>query len=342
MIKKLKELFYIKKEYCRDSYGIVVKKHIIICICGTKLKIKQNFSEEYKSLYEMFKNINIINNINNDNFIYNLILQYQEPTLFYLKNNSQVYIFTKEFLKQDKDFIYNYLLNTRDSLKYKQIKFLDENHPLYNEHITLSKQGEFCWKYVRKHNGIFKTSLYKENDNIYFKYDFLGLENAIFNDTFTWGNPKPRKYVKGTNLFNIIVSLDEAGQYEIIKKFFDWLFEEFKTDDENYLSQNLADCHFKNFIVADDGKFYFTDYEYASKVPLEKGYLVYYTLSCFKSKFHNENNKMYKYFISLYGLKDKIKTYKNMKLKRLEEFKIKEKDKIKKELANKDLISKYF
>lgn len=304
MADLLKEIFSIGNEYKTDSNGLVKEKRKIINILGIHIKLKRKiFLTNDDRLFLVQKsefNENIIN----------MIMAMGDRSLFYLKVKNTVFIFTKDLLKLDSAFVYNFLkipyFFPRNSY---QFKVLNENCDFYREHIEYTKKGEFCWKYLYRYNSVSITTIYNQNNEIYIKRNILGRENGYFYERFNWADDEPRKFIDGICLDNIVSLAKRDEQIKIIKKLYDFIFENYKIENSELISGRLVDCHFRNFIVSPDATFHYIDAEYKSDIPLEKNYIIFSTLHHYNKEHKNELADLYEYFLDLYKLEDKSSEY---------------------------------
>ena len=272
------------------------KKYRVITILGIKIKIKRTnvieFPEDEELKHEkLMKEILEMTNAN-------------KSKIFYLRyTNRCVYIFTEKFLKEYPDFSFDFLQKPPYMGNGCVFKILKKNSKLYKLHIKKFNDNLLCQKYIRALNGVSATEIKTSDGELIISRDFIGKENAFFIDRWTWGDPKPRKFVNGYNFGDYVEKQSYDEKLKLLKIFYDWLFAEYKTDDPDLISGVVADCHLNNFIMSNDNKFHFIDPEWKSNLPIDKSYCIYWSLMKYG------NYDLYHHFISFYNLKDKSEEY---------------------------------
>lgn len=249
----------------------------------------------------------IIANKNLLQLVYAQLKNSQEDELFYLKNECLVFIFNKNCLELDFKFFQDYILPFGYAGKILEFAILDKNSILYKEHIKRVEDGEFCWKYIDRDYFIGHTFISKDkvSGDVYINSTNLNTVDIPQNNSKIRHlaiNSK-RKYIKGLTVGEYLKNKSFDVQFAIVNKLLDNVFETYKDSKEpNKISGKLFDCHLYNFLVSEDGKFHFIDFDLECTESLEKSYCIYYMLYFY-------NRELYHKMLNHYNCKDNSDYY---------------------------------
>ena len=265
----------------------------IINFFGIKLKFKDIKNEIYRRTVILNRNILQI--------LYNQLALADEEDLFCLREKNIIFIFNKGVLNLDYHFFQDYVALYGFSTDILELIKLDRTSVLYKEHIERLKNGEFCWKYVDRNYYIGHAFLSKEGEDIYINSSYVKEKNLPENDALIHHIPLEtrRKYIKGITVGDYLKNKPIDFQVDVILKLLNYVFETYK-DNENpqRVSGKLLDCHLYNFILGEDGKFYFIDFDLECRQSLERGYCLFFMLYYY-------DRKLYNVLLNKLGYKDK-------------------------------------
>ena len=281
----LKNIIAVTKFY-HDNY-----EYKMIQIFGIRIKYKtrcsnNTFNENQKKLDKFIKLELAKNNIN--------------KSLYRVKYKNVNFIFTKNFLNLNKNFVIDYLTLHKDwNLKFKIEKLYKEKNQFFEREF--SNNVCLC-KYTKKYNFITKNKVILDKD-ILISTNFIGYNDDVELSELQFIEQPTRKYVHGDTLSSYLNKLNYNSQILILTKFFDWIQKTYKYN--NKYSGILWDGNLNQFIY-DGNNFTLIDKEVNYKNGIDFNYVIYITL-------YNFNKSLYDYFINYYALEDMSLEYKNLR-----------------------------
>jgi len=335
---------FIKKIFSVENVCINLKNkkkiYKVICIFGIKFKFKKSELENTKSNNMPYRGLGFNSEITIKNNFIELLkiaaMSLENDVLFsYRHENNRIFIFSKKIFELDSKFIKKFLNYDPHENRFYTLDVLDKESFLYKDNIDSLMNNTYCTKFTnRGYYYVIRQDIYRKNGEIYIKKDAIGYDNLPKNEYFCY-NPTDVKYVEGKVLFDYLITLTEIEQKELLKKFYDYIFEKYCID-ENTLSGELFDCHLRNFIY--DGElFYAIDTEYFYKKGISKSFFIYRSLTTYKSELAN----LYQYFLDLYNLTYSIEEDKNFSKQIIRKYLYFNRDDSLKHI-NSDIVKQYF
>lgn len=298
----------------------------------TLLGVKIKFYDPKIDLYRR----NVIQNRNNLLLLFNQLAYADEKDLFCIRGNNIIFIFNKGVLKLDYKFFQDYVVLFGFSNELYELIKPDKNSLLYKEHIARLKKGEFCWKYVDRTYYIGHSFISCEGNDIYINSSYVKEKDMPCNESAIRHVPAEtkRKYIKGVTVGDYLKNKPEDFKVNVILKLLDYVFKTYADgNNREKVSGRLLDCHLYNFILGDDGKFYFVDFDLESTKSLDRAYCIFFMLYYYDSK-------LYKLILEKFGYQDKHHYYEKHFVKPKNNPKIK--TKLVQSEEHRKLLQKYF
>lgn len=225
---------------------------------------------------------------------------FSKTKLIYLQNHRGCILFTEKFLEVDPQFAKDYInAFMRNNENYNNNLSVDSE--VYQEHLELMKEGELCWRYTKRFGAISKTTISLDADErIYFRGDILGSADVVETEHFIIHPQANRNLIAGNVLRDYIVNQPTRGELKgELRQYIDYIFDYFKTDDDNYLSGMSYDAFPYNCILTENHTYELFDLEFEYKHPVEKGYMLYKVVRVLPKK---KQKPVYFDMCELYGL----------------------------------------
>ncbi len=299
----------------------------VITLLGVKVKLKNLKSDLFRRT--------VILNRNTLQILYNQLPLLADDDLFCLRAKDIIFIFNKGVLNLDYRFFQDYVVLYGFSTDILELIKLEKTSVLYKEHIDRLKNGEFCWKYVDRNYYIGHAFISQQDGDIYIHSSYVKEKNLTVDDSNIHHVPmeSKRKYIKGIAVGDYLKNRPLEFQIEVMQKLLHHVFVNYR-DKENpgRVSGKLLDCHLYNFILGEDGKFYFVDFDLECRESLERGYCVFFMLYYY-------DRKLYNAMLKKFGYKDKHHYYQEHFIKTKT---IKNHAKISVSEEHKELRQKYF
>ncbi len=292
----LEDIFSVKNEINRHTVYKVMK------IFGIKIK----FINIKKTLYNMAESLAQLAFQQgggaklHENLI-NLLIESHSPSeLFCMRTDSQMWIISKEFFKQDRQFVFDFL-NHIYNPKLLKMYPLNPDCQLYQEHMEKVEQDEIVWIYTN--NGF-------EIHNTFVRINAKGKLEICKKRTGTMDCPYyeyiegyKKEFIKGTSLKDYLSVRTYEEKKEVLEKYYEYVFNNYITPETGKFPGYFFDANPTNIIVNDEG-FHLIDIASKSKAANEcdKNYIIYIST-------YYANNDLYHYFIEKYNLEDNGKEY---------------------------------
>lgn len=240
-------------------------------VLGKKIKKKVYRVVSIDATYKTFKILGIT-------FTQKRPPQYDfgDRELLYLQSYRGSIIFSKKFVEQDPDFAAAYI----NAFKKNNSEYncdLKVDSELYQEHLQKLEQGELCWRYTKRFGSISKATIYlDEEKQLAMKGEILGSNDVIETEHFRVHPQLQRKIIEGVVLKEYIVKQKRmGGVLDELKRYIDFIFEEFKVEDNNKVSGMAYDAFPFNCILKEGHVYELFDLEFEYKEELDKGYMIY-------------------------------------------------------------------
>lgn len=201
--------------------------------------------------------------------------QFGEQELLYLQSYRGAIIFSKAFIEKDPVFADAYInAFTKNNKDYNCELPVDSE--LYKEHLERLKEGELCWRYTKRFGSISKATIYIDNENeLCIKGEILGSCDVIDAEHFIIHPQLTRKIIDGVVLKDYIVKNRRGAIIDEMRTYLDFLFEEFKIEDNTKVAGMAYDAFPFNCILKEGHEYELFDLEFEYKEPLDKGYMIY-------------------------------------------------------------------
>ena len=269
----------------------------VITLLGIKVKLKDLKTDIYRRT--------VILNRNTLQILYNQLPLSAEDDLFCLRAKDIIFIFNKGVLNLDYRFFQDYVVLYGFSTDILELIKLEKTSVLYKEHIDRLKNGEFCWKYVDRNYYIGHAFISQQDGDIYIHSSYVKEKDMPCNESAIRHVPAEtkRKYIKGVTVGDYLKNKPEDFKVNVILKLLDYVFKTYADgNNREKVSGRLLDCHLYNFILGDDGKFYFVDFDLESTKSLDRAYCIFFMLYYYDSK-------LYKLILEKFGYQDKHNYY---------------------------------
>ena len=295
-MKLLDKIFSV--EYCKTNY--FTSK--IINLFGIKLKFKKINKFDIE---QIIINSSILKAVN---FLF-CLSNSAEDDLFSISNEAICIIVHKNCIQADIKFIIDFIINAFWGNLFI-INKLNKDSFLYKEHIERVKNNEYIWKYADRKYLIAYTYLKKDSET----NEFTIIKSSIPESQYAENNTKlqyltdtiQHKFIEGITLKEYFDKQNFKKQIEIADKVLNWLFTEFKSENNPLkVSGKVFDCHLCNIILGADSKLHFIDFDVIYLEDLERSFCIY-------KMFFDYNEKVYYEMLKRYKCKDKHKLYSKM------------------------------
>ena len=273
--------------------------------------------------------------IENKNLINIILMNFKNSELMYVQTSALLYIFSKEIFKHDLSFFNDFLsVNGNIDERYK-FGILSTKCELYQEHNNgFKKENALCYKYIGRDDRslIYRSVITTDiaGRNLYVEGKYLGIENYQTENGLKYNDTPKRKIISGIMLGDYLKEMPLEKQKSILTVFFNWFFSTYQSDtDKKSLKGTVADCHLNNFLIS-DGKFVFIDFDVVYKGDILKDLCLWYACKW-------GTHPLYSFFTELYELQK----YEPNNCPS-HPFVMKNKNREKAGVLNKDLFDKYF
>lgn len=249
--------------------------------------------------------------------------------LFYIRSQLGILIFSRHSLLHKWNFARD-LINTLIGIEnFCEFDKLPESSFLYQENKKLFKNEHACFiKYVNRLNAVVLQTIISQDcfRRLYIESRFLGNENYTQTNGIVFQNQPKRKIIKGILVSDYLKNKTSEEQKDIIRPCIDYIFKEYTLpENENYLSGEVLDAHFRNILYT-NGKFFFFDHDHIYAKPISKSAYLYFLLK-------GDNHPLYAYFCQIFNIKESEEEYASIWLQG--------NDLQKAAVSNKSLIEKY-
>lgn len=247
----------------------------------------------------------LISNKNTVQIVYCLLESASDDDLFCLRTGDMTFIVHRNCLNLDYKFFQDYLLPFGYAHNILEFIKLDRTSLLYREHIDRVLNGEFLWKYIERgyyigHNFI---STDKITGEIYINTSYVPEENLAKGGLKVQHVPQiaKRKYIKGEAVGEYLKNKTFEERQHVVESLLEYLFTTYRDpNDSEKVSGDLLDCHLYNFLIGEDGQFYFIDFDLECSEPLERNYCIFFMLFYY-------DKTLYKMMLEKYGFSDRHK-----------------------------------
>ena len=224
--------------------------------------------------------------------------------LFIYQNGFDTFIFSKWLIACEPNYATTMLSHFGPFNNLEQHLLLPENK-LYKEHKKLQKRGEIAWSYKKRFGRVMKTTIIdKPNKPLKIVRNLLGFPKFASSKYLTV-KPEPARYmIGGVTVNDKLRGLKELCDIEdLLERFIGTIFDEFKTENSNYLKGTAWDAVPSNCLIDKKENFIFFDREYSYNSDIDKSYMLWRIL--IYSNMNANKKELYHKFCKQLGLEDK-------------------------------------
>lgn len=156
---------------------------------------------------------------------------------------------------------------------YKLYKIDAPELKKYRKYI---KQGTLFVTFRKRFGHVAMTACEEKNGKRMIEKKWLNYPFARYRTkTLKINTKEKREYIIGKTVTDILKTLKESETEKILDKFIGLVFDKFKTRNFHLLSPKSIDMTTDNCLIDEKGQFKFIDFEYESRKPVEKSFLLY-------------------------------------------------------------------
>lgn len=210
-----------------------------------------------------------------------------------------MYFILQKFLELYPDFSDAYINGFRqNSDQYNQN--LQKDNELYTEHVDNMKNGELCWRYVKRFGSISKTTVFiDEYGCLKIRGEILGKDDVVETSQFYIHPQEEREIIEGTVLREYIKEKKSYNEMlGELKQYLNFLFQKFSIPGIDELGGLAYDSFPYNCILKENHVYKLFDLEFELKGRLPRAYMIY---KCVKTLPHSKQRRAYLDLCEYYG-----------------------------------------